>query len=840
MPLRTFGPAVALTFLLAGTAPVDAFAQSASEEQSSELTLEKIFPEDGLFGPSARSASFSADGRYAAYLWRPYDERRHGSDLYIHDFESGETVRVTSAVVMARFQEDAREVAEDRTEKERARLKKADKAESEDTGDEPMDDSDDGEWDEYEFGDIVQDGDADAEDDPRYGGVFTYTWAPEDNELIMTSGSDLYRFDVETNEITRLTATRDAERDVQYLPDGSGYTFLDDGALVKIEFGKSEMLQLDPELPDGERMAAYRLSPDGSKLVFYSTKGRPWSAQGRKVNIMRYRDRFAEVREVTRHMPDDPFEGFDYNVYLYDLGDALTETGDLIHIAYHKQSGPRDSIRVPEWSPDSSRVALSIFEQESEEVHILESVFEPATDEEREKADDDGIIKRPADVVYRFAHTGGPNTPNMINPMYLSDSERMAFITEISGFRHVHVLDPTYGQLDQLTRGRYEVYPFDMSEDQRYLYATATKDDPTQQHVFRLDLETGDMDQLSDVEGFYSGVAVSDDGERVVATHVDFGSLRELVAFESDDAGDVMKLTDSHPETTYDVTEAEPEYFVYENRHGQDIYGHMFKPDDWSPSDKRPLLIYVYGGPLGTRKSATRGSFSAPSYFFANYMAQKHGYVTVTIDPRGQSGYGAKFENANFEQIGKPQVEDLVDGVNFLIDEHGVDPEKVGIHGWSFGGFQTQMCLYTEPDVFKVGIAGAGPTEWYNYNSWYTTGTVGEKENLDDIKREDAKYSLLGLAENLEGKLLLVHGMEDANVLFQDTIAVYRKLLQAGKEPNVDLFLDPTGGHGLGGDVKMLGRYRKYEEYLLRTLGTGEKSSSTPSRSRRASRTSDD
>lgn len=244
----------------------------------------------------------------------------------------------------------------------------------------------------------------------------------------------------------------------------------------------------------------------------------------------------------------------------------------------------------------------------------------------------------------------------------------------------------------------------------------------------------------------------------------------------------------------------------------------MFKPDGWTRDDKRPLLIYVYGGPLGTRKQVVDGSYDSAGYFFGMYMAKKHGYLTVTIDPRGVSGYAGVFEKANFEQVGKPQVEDLVDGVKFLIENYGVDPKRVGMHGWSFGGFQTQMCMYTEPDVFACGIAGAGPTEWENYNSWYSQGTIGETgQGTADLK----KYSLLPLAKNLKGRLLLIHGMEDSNVLYQDTVRVYRELLRAGKETLVELFLDPTGGHGLGGDVKTLNRYRKYEEFLLRVMGSG-------------------
>ena len=128
------------------------------------------------------------------------------------------------------------------------------------------------------------------------------------------------------------------------------------------------------------------------------------------------------------------------------------------------------------------------------------------------------------------------------------------------------------------------------------------------------------------------------------------------------------------------------------------------------------------------------------------------------------------------------------------------------------------MCLYTEPDVFAVGIAGAGPTEWENYNAWYSTATIGlSRLGMADL----AKFSLLPLAKRLKGKLMLVHGMEDSNVLYQDTVRVYRELLKAGKETQVELFVDPTGGHGLGGDVSRLAKARKYEEFLLRQLGKG-------------------
>lgn len=991
------------------------------KEDEVKLTLDRIFPEKSFFGPSASRVSFSHDGRFAAFLYRSYAERRHGSDLYVHDSETGQTRRITSVGRMAEFQADVREVRDDRekqakkagitlqslADEQAARLgwpassplgtwkgdatteggpidqgqatlhlarSKKDSFEGyvriglvklaltdakfdtetstltatiddktlsvkgsleatagEDFGSlagtltleepaqtvaftvapsdetKPDDDSPTGVigaiGERLTLGDVVTDADAEINDEkngkapdkraPRYGGVQGFEWSESSNEMLLLSGGDIYRlrFDADKwaaptsppdpadkdakgkpvtpyrGDLERLTFTRERESDVQYLPDGSGYTYLRDGALLRVSFGDHRIVQLDPELKDGERMVGYRISPDQKRLVFLANRGDSYWGRGTSVTIVNYRERFARANQVTRHMPDSPWPDAFTSVYLYDLDGHETEEGTLERVFTKRLTGPRDILRMPEWSPDSARIAFAAYEQSTGLVKVLEAGFVEENADEDEKADaqkedapedaddadnddenqdngdnddgDDTESKQDAKadatepekdedkpefeienakVVYEFYHFGGPNTPGMIQPQYLPDSRRMAFITELSGFRQLHLLDPRYQQLTQLTYGQFEVYPFDISDDSSTIFATATKDDPNQGHVYAINLESGAMTKLTSVDGDYSSVAVRDDGSLLLASHIDFGSPRELVAVTPAD-GATTPLTDSHPKEAHVLTTASPEYFTYENRHGQTIHGHMFRPKDFSPEDKRPLLIYVYGGPLGERKMATRGAFAAPSYFFARYMAEVHGYVTATIDPRGASGYGAVFEKANFEQVGKPQTEDLVDGARWLVKQGGIDEKKMGLHGWSFGGFQTQMVMYTEPDVFAVGMAGAGPTEWFNYNSWYTTGTIGPHKpgqlNLKD-------QSLLPLAKNIKGRLLLVHGMEDSNVLYQDTVNVYRELLKADKEVNVELFLDPTGGHGLGGDVKTIGRYRKYEDFLLRYLGKGE------------------
>ena len=161
-------------------------------------------------------------------------------------------------------------------------------------------------------------------------------------------------------------------------------------------------------------------------------------------------------------------------------------------------------------------------------------------------------------------------------------------------------------------------------------------------------------------------------------------------------------------------------------------------------------------------------------------------------------------------------MEDLEDLVAHIKSGFGVDTSRLGLHGWSFGGYQTLMTMFSSPDTFACGIAAASVTEWENYNSWYAGSTIGKSVRGKPTLR---KYSLLPLAKNLKKPLLLVHGMMDPNVLYQDTLNVYKALLEAGKETLVDLFLDPEGKHSLDGTGLRKAVYKKFAAFFLRRLG---------------------
>ncbi|MEM8736424.1 MAG: prolyl oligopeptidase family serine peptidase, partial [Planctomycetota bacterium] len=676
---------------------------------------------------------------------------------------------------MSEFQRSARIVIEDRLAKHK---KSGDEEESGKDSDASEDESAE-EAEEKRRAIYLQVSDKDADDDyaPAYSGISSFRWHPTENKMLLSSEGDVYLLeDISKPELVRLTKTDERDSQVDFLPDGSGYTLRRGDAVLQFKFGEHLIQQLNPKLPSGEQLSSYALSHDGKRMALVSRSGD--RSAGRTVDIIRYRDRFAKSDKVPRTVSDDTVGKETVKVYMFEFDVASTEEAPLIQVFEETVDEPRDVISSPRWSLDDQQVTFCFFNQEDSEVEIrlatwpdedamteaLEKAeqkrkkeFAKRMSEAKEKDTEDQtpgrrgpnggstaappLLDIPARTVYQFKHYGGPNTPRMVSPDFSGKDNHIVFISEQSGFRHVHILDPLYESVRQLTSGRFEVYPIRFSDDHQHLFVTATKDSSARLMVYSLDLESGDLARINKEEGTFSSVAVSDDGKRLLANFVRYGQLTELVAENEKDK--VNQITDSHPERSKELTKIKPEFFEYENRHGHSISGMMFKPKGWKKSKKHPLLIYVYGGPLGSRHSVNDGSYSSDAYFFQMYMAQKHGYFTIVVDPRGQSGYGGLFEKANYEQVGKPQVEDLVDGVKYMTENFNTDSQRVAIYGWSFGGFQTQMCLYTEPDVFQVGIAGAGPTQWENYNSWYTTGTVGPSRKGTP---DQEKYSLLPLA----------------------------------------------------------------------------------------------
>ncbi len=821
------------------------------------VTMEDFFKVKSFQGKAPRSIKFSADDKFVAFMWNPYNKT--GYDLHIYNIETGKLTAVTSIERMKTYDPPAdykkflkkeaqrnselkleqdkffaqrdylagknvdlsgfekaeieklkKELAEKKKKKEQKASKKKLKKSSKKASKKAKKKKKKKELELWELRDKLKKKKKKDKIKRKdlYPGISRFVWSEKGTDLIFTYRGDLYRYFPLEDKTERLTMTDDTEKVLRYSKDDSSFYFTKDGMIFKMSFNSPFTLQINPELPEKEEFEIDDtvVSPDGKWMVITGSKeeGKP---AYRKVQIMDYNRRFAKAIKVKRQVTDDKRNEATYRMYLKKVSN--TNYGDT----------PKHIFEIPGgdvwyefskiiWNEQSNTFAFMTWEREKGDLKIWTCLTEKG---------------RKPQILFRMKETVGYKSTYYNNIRFTPDGKYLiAILNNKDGFRQPFRFDLQTGIRKELVKGRFETFPvLGFSKDSKYMYALSDKQDTAMRSIYRIDIQTGEMVLKGKKSGTHSNGTVSHNTKWIASSYGNWNNPSELYLINTS-SGEKKALTDSHNRDEFkNLNRIQPELFSYKNRHGHTIKGMVFKPEGWSSNDNRPSIVYFYGGPLGRRHTVQTGSFHRLAYMFQMAMAVRHGYVTICIDPRGQSGYGRDFNEANFKNPGKPQTEDLEDLAKHIDTAMGVDKNRIGIHGWSFGGFQTMMTLFTSPDTFACGIATAGPTEWENYNSWYSGATIDKSVRKKPTLR---RHSLIPLAKHLKKPLLLVHGMMDPNVLYQDTVNIYRALLLSGKETLVDLFLDPEGKHGLNGAVKSKGVFNKYEAFFNRHLGKVEKS----------------
>jgi dipeptidyl-peptidase-4 len=252
------------------------------------------------------------------------------------------------------------------------------------------------------------------------------------------------------------------------------------------------------------------------------------------------------------------------------------------------------------------------------------------------------------------------------------------------------------------------------------------------------------------------------------------------------------ELGTDHPYAPYAAEHLQTEFGTLKARDGQTLHFQLIRPRERMPGERFPVIVDVYGGPGSQRVRKAWGGYpNSNEGFFRQYLAQ-HGYVVFTLDNRGSGHRGVSFETALHRRLGSVEVEDQLVGVEWLKSLPFVDPARIGVFGWSYGGYMALMCLMQAPETFTAGVAGAPVTDWSLYDTHYTERFMGTpKENPAGY----AWGNVLTHAQKLSGPLLVIHGMADDNVLFTHSTALFKKLQDLGKPFEVMPY--PGSKHGL-------------------------------------------
>ncbi len=399
--------------------------------------------------------------------------------------------------------------------------------------------------------------------------------------------------------------------------------------------------------------------------------------------------------------------------------------------------------------------------------------------------------------------------PKWVEPEYpayfVPGTRHFIWLSERDGFMNLYLYHADTGKLlKKLTSNDWVVKNIlGFSKDGAYVYYTGTGKDPRDTKFFRLKIKTATQRELTRESGTHR-VLLSPSAAYYVDVFSSIDIPRRISLFKTTGKKPVAKLLEAeNPLKKYGLSK--PEMISIKGSFTDILYGRIIKPSHFDPSNKYPVLIYVYGGPhLQLVTNSWMGGASLWMYWLA-----EQGYIVFTLDNHGSDNRGFAFESVIHRRLGQIEAQDQMYGVAYLRTLPYVDANRIAVHGWSFGGYMTLTLMTEYPDVFNVGVAGGPVTDWKWYEVMYGERYMDTyKENPEGFKQT----SILNKIQNLQGKLLTVHGYLDDVVVPQHNIAL--QLEAINKSVQLDFYLYPTDKHGVGGK-RRLHLYRKMLNYIM-------------------------
>ena len=392
---------------------------------------------------------------------------------------------------------------------------------------------------------------------------------------------------------------------------------------------------------------------------------------------------------------------------------------------------------------------------------------------------------------------------------FFGDNQRFLWSSERSGFRHLYLYDLSGKQLAQLTRGDWEVESVaGVDEQNGQVYFTSTQQSPIERQFYRVALSgTGAPVQLTHEHGTHT-VHLAPGQAHFLDTYSDAMQPPRQNLFRADGTAVAALAENRVPELAqYQLQPVE--FFTVPGADGTPLDASIIKPPAFDPARKYPVIVYVYGGP---QAQEVRDAWQGPDFLWHQLMAQK-GFVIFSVDNRGMAGRGHNFETPIYHHFGQAELADQLAGVAWLTKETYVDRTRIGIWGWSYGGYMTCMAMLRGGGVFKAGFAGAPVTDWRQYDTIYTERYMGTPQENPQGYRDS---SPLNFAADLQGKLLIAHATGDDNVHFANTVELAESLVNAQKYAEYQIYAGR--GHGISDAAARIHVFNRVTQFFLENL----------------------
>lgn len=613
-----------------------------------------------------------------------------------------------------------------------------------------------------------------------------YRWLDNKTFVLMQKGKR-YEIDVEERKVTRILSLPEKAANLTY-NGRDAYAFTRANNLYYSDLRGNEYAVTkddDKNIVNGQSVSRNEFginggifwSPDGKKLAFY----RKDETEVSTFPLLDITTRTGSLNEIKYPMAGMKSE--QVSLGIFDLASGKTVFLDVADF------GREQYLTNVAWGPASDFIYIQVLNREQKHMRLNQycarsGEFVRTLLEEQ----NDMFIEPQTPIVFL------KNNPSAF--IYRTDNR--------DGYNNLYLCSTEGKILKRLTDVESDVAY--AGQDGKYVYYTSAEVSPIENHLFRVDLKTGKKMRLTEAEGWHL-INLSKDGNYFVDS---YSSLR---------VPRVIELRETNGRTVRELFRADDptaEYNFGEITLGSlksadgkfNNYYRLIKPMDFDPSRKYPVILYVYGGP---HSQMVKNTWQAELRRWEMYMAQ-HGYVVFVMDNRGTSNRGAAYEKAIHKGCGQAEMADQMEGIKFLKSQSWVDADRIGVHGWSYGGFMTISLLTNYPDVFKVGVAGGPVIDWKWYEVMY-----GERymETPQSNPEGYAKTSLLNKVKDLKGKLLICQGAIDNTVLWEHSLNFIRECIK--NQVQVDYFPYPCAEHNVYGRdrIHLMQKVTDYfEDYL--------------------------
>jgi len=392
---------------------------------------------------------------------------------------------------------------------------------------------------------------------------------------------------------------------------------------------------------------------------------------------------------------------------------------------------------------------------------------------------------------------------------WTTDNKKVYFQSEETGYSHLYTVNIKNGHKKALTKGHFEVYNSFISNENEYWYFSSNEVNSGERHFYKMPLKGGKAIRLTTMEGSNSAT-LSPDGKWLAIRFSSAAQPWDIYIKKNDPEEKATRLTYSQSDEFNSYPWKIPSYVQFKASDGTMVPARLFLPK--AQAESKPAVIFVHGA--GYLQNAHKWwSSYFREYMFHNFLVD-NGYTVLDIDYRGSAGYGRDWRTAIYRNMGGKDLSDQVDGAGYLVEEHGISSENIGIYGGSYGGFITLMALFKEPDVFGAGAALRSVTDWAHYHHGYTPNILNTPV-LDSLAY--VRSSPIYFAEGLSKPLLICHGMLDVNVHFQDVVRLSQRLIELGKD-NWEMAIYPFEEHGFIEPSSWIDEYKRifklFEENL--------------------------